>query len=673
MEHRHDINGLRAISVIAVLFFHFNLLGLQGGFAGVDVFYVISGFLMTGIIIRGVDKKTFSFKDFFAARARRIVPALSAMGLVTLLVGFFLVDAQSYRELALDVLSANFFVSNVKFFREHGYFDSNSNFKWMLHTWSTSVEWQFYILYPICLILIRRLFQSPKAVAITLWVGLAISLAAGVRFTSTHQAAAFYLLPFRAWEMIIGGLVALRAPGGDAEAAEPKRINSLFLHYLGLAMICLSIIGFGPATPWPSYWAIAPVLGATLVLLAGQKDAFWARLPIVSTLGAWSYSIYIWHWPVLVLSHYLDLPETLGVQVLLLAIIFLLAYGSYTFIETPFQGRRDGATMRFGVHPRMLALGALWSSAVLFALFVTLAGGLPQRGSASPELVKDYAIAAADRTFPDTCSWNRTARKLTPCVIGSPNQGTAFIGDSHAEMLYARFAANPKGQSYTFLTLGGCPPLLGVRKAHEAGSECDQFAKQAFQIATTQPYKRVVLTAFWPVYLDAPPPGKPGNPNQLCFVGRLGCKVEDDPAAYRRALDRSFEQLAQSLSVVKARGGEVVVMLPTPYATFDIPREIRKDLFWGKGADHLSNLPRAEVEAATAESRARLLKLAARLGARVIDPLPVLCTATVCPLTAPDGRSYYIDSNHIRASMIRTDRFNYLDAIAAPPSSPKSH
>lgn len=669
MEHRHDINGLRAIAVIAVLFFHFNIAGFQGGFVGVDVFYTISGFLMTKIILRGFEDQTFSMRDFLAARARRIVPALAVMGLVMMVIGLFFVDPQSYRELSLDVISSDFFVSNMKFFREHGYFDANSNFKWMLHTWSTSLEWQFYLIYPVTLVVICRLFPSSYAIPIALWAGFIVSLVLSIWFTTTHQAAAFYLLPFRAWEMIIGGLVASQALHGTSTspATQPfQKVNLLVLHMVGLTLIGFSIIKFDPATPWPSYWAVVPVLGASLVLIAAQKDIRWSRMTVVKSLGAWSYSIYIWHWPILVLSHYVNLPVTVGTQLSLLVIIFFLAYASYELIEKPFQGRRDRSESRLGVHPRILALCGMWMLAVLFGLLVTLTDGLPTRRSTPLELVKDYAVASADRAFPDRCSWDRTAHKLNPCVIGSPNRDTVIIGDSHAEMLYARFAANPAGHSYTFLTLGGCPPLPGVRKAREAGSQCDEFAEQALNIATSGQYQRVVLAAFWPVYLEAPSLGKPANANQLCFTGPAGCETETDPVAYSHALNQAFDDLARRLSVIKARGGQVVILLPTPYSKYDIPREVRKRLFWGQGVTSASNLSRTDVDAASAESRERLIALGQRLGAQVIDPLPALCTPSLCPLTDPQGRSYYIDSNHIRASMIKTPRFSYLDAIVAP-------
>ncbi|WP_426032204.1 acyltransferase family protein [Caulobacter sp. DWP3-1-3b2] len=668
MEHRHDINGLRAIAVIAVLFFHFNIAGFQGGFAGVDVFYNISGFLMTKIILNGLENKSFELGGFVGARARRIVPALAAMGFFMLAIGFFVLDSQSYRDLALDTLSSDFFVSNFKFFREQGYFDSNSNTKWMLHTWSTSLEWQFYLIYPLSLMIISRLSNSRYTLQIALWTGFVTSLALGIWFTTTHQAAAFYLLPFRAWEMIIGGLVATHALSSTAtetSTAPARRVNLMVVHFIGLALIAFSIIRFNPATPWPSYWAAVPVLGSSLVLIARQKDIGWAQQTVIKSLGAWSYSIYIWHWPVLVLSRYLNLPVTIASQLALMTIIFVLAYLSYELIEKPFQGRRDGSQTRLYVHPRIFGLGAVWLVTIGFGVVVALSDGLPTRRSVSPILIKDYAAASSDRAFPEKCSWDRTSLKVKPCVVGEPNKDIVFIGDSHAEMLYPRFAANPQGRSYTFLTLGGCPPLPGVRKAREAGSQCDQFVDQALTIATSGRYRRVVLAAFWPVYLEAPSRDDEANANQLCFLGPNGCQVEADPAAYSRALDAAFDKLARRLSLVKAQGGEVVILLPTPYSRLDIPREIRKRLFWGQGIASVSNLPRAEVDAVSAESRRRLMALAQQLDARVVDPAPWLCSTDQCPLTDPMNRSYYVDSNHIRASVVKTPRFGYLDVISA--------
>jgi peptidoglycan/LPS O-acetylase OafA/YrhL len=206
LQFRKDINGLRATAVIAVVLFHFNAPWMPGGFAGVDVFFVISGFLMTGIIFRGIEQENFSILKFYVARANRIIPALAVLCLVLLVFGWFL--PLDYKALAKHVVSSIGFFSNVIYWRESGYFDVASHEKWLLHTWSLSVEWQFYIIYPLVLVAMRK-FMSVKAMKATVLLGTVLGFTFCVIATYKWPNPAYYLLPTRAWQMMIGGVAYL--------------------------------------------------------------------------------------------------------------------------------------------------------------------------------------------------------------------------------------------------------------------------------------------------------------------------------------------------------------------------------------------------------------------------------------------------------------------------------
>ena len=210
MIFRHDINGLREIAVVIVVLFHFGLPGFSGGFVGVDVFFVISGFLMTGIIFTKLQKNQFSVLEFYLARARRIIPALAALCLILLFLAWFLLPPYEYDRLGKHIIGAATFLSNIVFFKESGYFDASSHEKWLLHTWSLSVEWQFYIIYPVLILVLRKMFSM------TLIPWMLLSFALGSFLLSAFlpdrwAVAGFYLLPTRAWEMMLGGLVFLFA------------------------------------------------------------------------------------------------------------------------------------------------------------------------------------------------------------------------------------------------------------------------------------------------------------------------------------------------------------------------------------------------------------------------------------------------------------------------------
>ena len=251
MQFRKDINGLRAIAVIAVVLFHFNASWMPGGFAGVDVFFVISGFLMTGIIFRGIEQENFSILRFYVARANRIIPALAMLCLVLLVFGWFYLTPFDYKTLGKHIGSSMSFLSNVVYWRESGYFDAASHEKWLLHTWSLSAEWQFYIIYPLMLVAIRK-FMSVKVMKAAVLFGTLLGFVFCVIATYKWPDSSYYLLPTRAWEMMIGGVAYL-----FPFTLQDKRKK--LVEWFGLTLIVCSYFFISKENPWPGYLAIFPV------------------------------------------------------------------------------------------------------------------------------------------------------------------------------------------------------------------------------------------------------------------------------------------------------------------------------------------------------------------------------------------------------------------------------
>lgn len=253
MNFRKDINGLRAIAVIAVVLFHFNASWMPGGFAGVDVFFVISGFLMTGIIFRGIEQENFSISKFYIARANRIIPALALLCLVILVFGWFYLMPDDYRILGKHAASSISFVSNFIYWQEVGYFDAAAKEKWLLHSWSLSVEWQFYILYPLVLVAMRRFF-SIKTMKSMLLVGTVLGFIFCAIATYKWPNPSYYLLPARAWEMMIGGVAYLYP-------FTLKENRKKLVEWTGLALVIGSYFLISAENPWPGYLALFPVVG----------------------------------------------------------------------------------------------------------------------------------------------------------------------------------------------------------------------------------------------------------------------------------------------------------------------------------------------------------------------------------------------------------------------------
>lgn len=323
MNFRSDINGLRAIAVIAVVLFHFNSSWLPGGFIGVDVFFVISGFLMTGIIFRGLENNSFNIFKFYVARANRIIPALAFLCIVLLIFGWFYLTPLDYETLGKHVVSSIGFLSNVVYWSGAGYFDAVSQEKWLLHTWSLSVEWQFYILYPIILISFKHFLSIDslkKIVVLSAGLGFVFSIFATMKW----PGGAYYLLPTRAWEMIFGG-VAYIYP--ISLSTIHKKITELF----GITLILISYFFISGDVAWPGHFALLPVTGTYLVIIANRRESIITNNIIFQALGKWSYSIYLWHWPIVVFCYYLGNDDWWYIW---MVSSVLIGYLSFRFIES---------------------------------------------------------------------------------------------------------------------------------------------------------------------------------------------------------------------------------------------------------------------------------------------------------------------------------------------------
>ncbi|HEY6579235.1 MAG TPA: acyltransferase, partial [Rhizomicrobium sp.] len=328
--YRPEIDGLRALAILPVVLFHYGAPGFRGGFVGVDVFFVISGYLITSLIQGEMEDGAFSLARFYERRVRRIFPALFAMLAVVsaaALIWFFPVDLVRY---AQSLFATAVFGANFEFWREAGYFDAVANQKPLLHLWSIAVEEQFYLLFPALLLALRRV--SPRARRAAIGGVLVVSFALGAWGVAAAPVATFYLLPARAWELMLGALLAL-----GAFRAPKSRIAAETLALAGLALIAASVFAFTSQTPFPGPAALAPCLGAALVILAARpENSFAGKLlatrPLVFT-GLISYSLYLWHWPVFVFATYIGFREPSGAEsALLIALSFALAVISWRYV-----------------------------------------------------------------------------------------------------------------------------------------------------------------------------------------------------------------------------------------------------------------------------------------------------------------------------------------------------
>ncbi|MGB1581742.1 MAG: acyltransferase family protein, partial [Nevskiales bacterium] len=340
MQYRREIDGLRALAVLPVVLFHAGIELFSGGYLGVDVFFVISGYLITGILIKDYQAQQFSLVKFYDRRARRILPALSLVMICTLPAAWFWLMPDQFESYAWSLVAVVLFVSNILFWRETNYFADAVEEKPLLHTWSLAVEEQFYIVFPILLMLMWRLDQRH----IRFWLAgiLVASLIWAEHLSKTAESAAFYLLPARAWELMAGALVAQQEFRKGVATGGRSRIYAA----LGLLLIIVSIFGFSEGTRHPSIYTVVPVLGTVLLIRYG-RDPGWAHklliLKPVVGVGLISYSLYLWHQPLFAFARVRTLHEpSVLLMLVLAAVAVLLAWVSWAYIEAPFRNREEG-------------------------------------------------------------------------------------------------------------------------------------------------------------------------------------------------------------------------------------------------------------------------------------------------------------------------------------------
>ncbi len=453
-DYRTDIDGLRAVAVTLVLGFHIFPTLLPGGFIGVDVFFVISGFLITGIITKGITQKNFSFLDFYARRARRIFPALTLILLASLTAGYFLLTPKQFEDLGREAAASAMFVPNLLFWSEAGYFDAAAATKPLLHLWSLGIEEQFYLVWPICLLA----FHKRRSGFSLILPGLVfVSFGYSAYAAQHHSAAAFYLLPSRAWELGAGSLLSMMRllPG-------PRLSNLAFL--FGLAAIGRSAVTLHGGVQFPGANAVPVIIGSMLILGFGGSSTFAQTIignRYLQYIGRISYPLYLWHWPILVFAQLAKFKPLTGVEAILVLIASLaFAILTHEFVERPVR--------EVSVHSlRPSALVATISLAVTAAIGVALvySSGFPGRlpPAIQTALAYEHYDFTTDGRYPDCwLSADRTFREIgATCIQPGPNT-VAIWGDSHAARLTAglRLVFGPTQVSQ--YTRNGCPPILDV-------------------------------------------------------------------------------------------------------------------------------------------------------------------------------------------------------------------
>lgn len=626
--YRGEIDGLRGISILAVLLNHADSGILSGGYVGVDVFFVISGFLITAIIRRDLTSGRFSFWHFYARRAKRLLPAATAMVLATMVLGYLFFLPSDFHRLGKSVVAYSAMLSNVFFSRQSaGYWDDQAKSWPLLHTWSLAVEEQFYLAYPLLLYAMRRC--SLRRQLLVLITVLISSFAISVYQTTVSPRAAYYLMLGRVWELLLGAICSLVAP--------PKlgRNTCELLGLFAVGSVGVPMFVFSDSTPFPGWLAAFPATGTAILLWITQDgSSIWKTLlawrPLVA-IGRISYSLYLFHWPMIVFARYLwgGPTETPSVTASYSAAAasLLVAGLSYRYIENP------GRCSRIG-DKAALALALCCAVFVLFTGVVVYRGqGLPER---LPPLVARYAEASSDRNP------RRVESDLTNAMIKAGQVGhlgakgqPEFVlwGDSHADALVPVFdsLARDYGIAGMAVARGDNCPLLGVETTGK-GFDPD-FAPTVLDRLREERIPCVILAARWGYHLD----GLSENKRPVKDPGR---RVE----LFREGLTKTIAQLRMS-------GVEQIwIVRQVPAQTHDVPRQLALSAWWGRYLPIATPRPvtREDYDAQMQGVESAMNSVAAP-DVAIIDPTSAIF-ANKNGLLTEGGQPLYFDDDHLSTS-----------------------
>lgn len=652
-EHRLDIDGLRALAVLGVILFHAGF-GFPGGFVGVDIFFVISGYLITQIIVRESEEGRFSFKNFWMRRIRRIMPAAIFMALCVLAMGWLVLDPKAFEKLGHSAVANALMSSNFYFWKSPGYFADASILKPLLHTWSLAVEEQFYFFHPFLVVILFRLFH--KRMNFGFVVIFASSLLFSIWAVRTHPHTAFFLLPSRAWELTAGAIAAVTTlKAGSRTQADAFAFAGLFLMMAPMFL-------YSGATPFPGMAAVPPVLGAALFLWSNQQyqtmAGKWLSVrPLVLT-GLASYSLYLWHWPALAFTNHLLIEVTPAAKLVALMIAAAAAFASWKWIENPIRK----APFLMKPLPCYSFGAGVTIAMTIAALLIWKAHGLPARFDPSEAvLTKDVEWDGQEYE----------SDRPNGIAIGASNVPPTFVlwGDSHGMVLIPTIS-----QLATANHIGGAalvspavPPVTGLWKPAKGVSKSKilRINKKRFEWIMSSGIRNVFLVGRWRGMIDGMLPTEidigSGIDKKWSMV--VDSAVEADPNTSAAALQR---QLAQMIKRFDQRGISTWLLMQVPCAS---RASVAKSFYLRKkypllnAFDFANDTFREKFE----HDRKRTQKLFATLdfeSLHIVDPAAAFFNSGQRVILYGD-RAYYRDEDHLTQAGVEHYLRSTLETVVA--------
>ncbi|MBN2866561.1 MAG: acyltransferase [Thiotrichales bacterium] len=638
VKFREDINGLRAWAVMAVVLFHFQISGITGGFVGVDIFFVISGYLMTSIIVKGLEKEDFSLTQFYMARVRRILPALLVVIAVLLMLGWFWLATLEYQSLGQQSLYSLGFISNFGYYFSSGYFDSGSHEKWLLHTWSLAVEAQFYLLFPIFVSLFWKFTRSLKSLTVALAILFIMSFALNMWLVYRDPSAAFYLLPSRGWELAAGGLVFLLAKQLKLEIKLSRILN-----VLGWLLILGSIFLINEEMRWPGYWALFPVLGTSLVIYSQKQDFMLINSRAAQWLGDRSYSIYLWHWPLMVALYFANIHESWFWILAAITSSLLIGHLSFRFIETP--TRKYLSKKSFKKEFILIVLGLVFLAIISFSIQNHEFNNRVPEGA---ELALNEAVNINPRH--EECQNHKKWDKSPSCIYGDYPVGVLLLGDSHAGASVTALAAASQNHAKSTVqwTLTTCAPIFNLHYSPfhqffpDYPNRCKNFTHKAFlnSLSYEKNIPIVLLGRQTPAVMGQ----KASLDDDIVYKPRIFFNRQ-----YESNLNPGFQQELRDAMINTAcsfkKYREVFLVRPIPEMKVNVPSQASRNIMFGLNSSEI------KITLKEYKDRHRLIwwaqdEAVKACGVKILNPLPYLCDESYCYGTR-NGLPLYSDDDHL--------------------------
>ena len=628
VKYRSDIDGLRALAVFAVVGFHIFPEYIFGGYVGVDIFFVISGYLISGIIIKNLSSDTFSFRLFYQNRIRRIFPALILVLASCLLFGWFSLFSDEYKQLGKHMIGVTTFSSNFFFWRESGYFDNTAETKPLLHLWSLAIEEQFYLIWPL---LIWSIYKHRLSIIYFVILITMFSFFINIILVNSYQVADFYLPLSRFWELSIGYLLYYK----ETNLNQIKVVHRNIISIIGLLFILLVILFFNNRSQFPGWLAILPTLGAALLIYAGP-DA-WINSKILSRtiivgIGLISYSLYLWHWPILAYAN-IVIGSTPGIytRILILVISIFLSYITFKYIELPIKLSKNKKKL-----PQVVFLIASMTVLFILATLLYFSDGLSFRKSISVMQENRNELIRAPQTNEDCFEYIKNKSPLFPyCKYTNAHSlnTVAIIGDSHAHVAYEGLAElfKDKGLNTVLLANSGCPPYLGAPEGKNSKEKesCSERTNQILRILLSKKdIHQILIFTRGPVYTTGTEP-------------LTGDKDLSNKNYY--SINKFVSSIQKTIEKINDNSKTIYFITENPELPFLAEYCLTRPL---RSIKNTCNLP---TEIVTLRQKEYLEAIKRLKGVQVIIGMKLFCPDKTCKIYN-DNKLLYADDDHLSIS-----------------------